>query len=135
MLMKTRLVARMETAAALATTGPPDVFRDLSATDRKHLAMGGLMNYGYREFMGVRQLGLYAFENGCDTCRAGRLLPSRYASYQSTLTLMNQNLFSAQGGTIRPSPLRADLYARDKRVKSLTGDARWRVAASAVAGQ
>ena len=29
------------------------------------------MNFGYRELMTVRQLGLYAYENGFDVLRAG----------------------------------------------------------------
>lgn len=36
-----------------------------------YLAMGELMNYGYRELMDARQLGLYAYENGFDIRRAG----------------------------------------------------------------
>lgn len=33
--------------------------------------MGNLMNYGYRELMDARQLGLYAYENGFEVVRAG----------------------------------------------------------------
>ena len=29
------------------------------------------MNYGYRELMDARQLGLYAYENGFDILRCG----------------------------------------------------------------
>jgi SAM-dependent methyltransferase len=36
-----------------------------------YVAMGNLMNYGYRELMDARQLGLYAYENGFDVLRAG----------------------------------------------------------------
>ncbi len=36
-----------------------------------YLAMGELMNYGYRELMDVRQLGRYAYENGFEILRAG----------------------------------------------------------------
>jgi len=36
-----------------------------------YLAMGEIMNYGYRELMDARQLGLYAYENGFDVLRAG----------------------------------------------------------------
>lgn len=36
-----------------------------------YLAMGEIMNYGYRELMDARQLGLYAWENGFDVLRAG----------------------------------------------------------------
>ena len=36
-----------------------------------YLAMGDLMNYGYRELMDARQLGLFAWENGFDVLRAG----------------------------------------------------------------
>ncbi len=36
-----------------------------------YVAMGNLMNYGYRELMDARQLGLYAYENGFDILRAG----------------------------------------------------------------
>ncbi|MDX2192919.1 MAG: class I SAM-dependent methyltransferase [Gemmatimonadales bacterium] len=33
--------------------------------------MGDLVNFGYRELMDVRQMGLYAWENGFDIVRAG----------------------------------------------------------------
>jgi SAM-dependent methyltransferase len=36
-----------------------------------YLAMGEIMNYGYRELMDARQLGLYAYENGFDILRCG----------------------------------------------------------------
>ncbi len=36
-----------------------------------YLAMGEIMNYGYRELMDARQLGLYAYENGFDVLRCG----------------------------------------------------------------
>jgi SAM-dependent methyltransferase len=36
-----------------------------------YLAMGELMNFGYRELMDARQLGLYAYENGFEILRAG----------------------------------------------------------------
>ncbi len=36
-----------------------------------YLAMGEIMNYGYRELMDARQLGLYAYEHGFDVLRAG----------------------------------------------------------------
>lgn len=36
-----------------------------------YLAMGEIMNYGYRELMDARQLGLYAWENGLDVLRCG----------------------------------------------------------------
>lgn len=36
-----------------------------------YLAMGEIMNYGYRELMDARQLGLYAYENGFEVLRAG----------------------------------------------------------------
>ncbi len=36
-----------------------------------YLLMGELMNYGYRELMDARQLGLYAYENGFDVLRCG----------------------------------------------------------------
>jgi SAM-dependent methyltransferase len=36
-----------------------------------YTVMADLMNYGYRELMTVRQLGLYATENGFDVRRAG----------------------------------------------------------------
>ncbi len=36
-----------------------------------YLAMGELMNYGYRELMDARQLGLYVWENGFDVLRCG----------------------------------------------------------------
>ncbi|NBB87673.1 MAG: methyltransferase domain-containing protein [Bacteroidetes bacterium] len=35
--------------------------------------MGNLMNYGYRELMDARQLGLYAYENGFDVLRCGHI--------------------------------------------------------------
>ncbi len=38
-----------------------------------YVAMGSLMNYGYRELMDTRQLGLYAYENGFDILRAGHI--------------------------------------------------------------
>ena len=38
-----------------------------------YLAMGEIMNYGYRELMDARQLGLYAYENGFDVLRAGTI--------------------------------------------------------------
>ena len=38
-----------------------------------YLAMGTIMNYGYRELMETRQLGLYAFENGMTPKRLGRI--------------------------------------------------------------
>lgn len=36
-----------------------------------YLVMGELMNYGYRELMDARQLGLYAHENGFEVLRCG----------------------------------------------------------------
>lgn len=36
-----------------------------------YLAMGEIMNYGYRELMDERQLGLYAWENGFEILRSG----------------------------------------------------------------
>ena len=36
-----------------------------------YLAMSEIMNYGYRELMDARQLGLYAFENGFEILRCG----------------------------------------------------------------
>lgn len=36
-----------------------------------YTVMGDLMNYGYRELMNVRQMALYAHENGLDIRRAG----------------------------------------------------------------
>lgn len=36
-----------------------------------YLLMGEIMNYGYRELMDARQLGLYAWENGFEVVRAG----------------------------------------------------------------
>lgn len=36
-----------------------------------YLAMSEIMNYGYRELMDARQLGLYAFENGFQILRCG----------------------------------------------------------------
>jgi len=36
-----------------------------------YLAMGEIMNYGYRELMDDRQLGLYAWENGFEILRSG----------------------------------------------------------------
>lgn len=36
-----------------------------------YIAMGELMNYGYRELMDDRQLGLYVYENGFDVLRSG----------------------------------------------------------------
>jgi SAM-dependent methyltransferase len=36
-----------------------------------YLAMGEIMNYGYRELMDAYQLGLYAYENGFEILRAG----------------------------------------------------------------
>ena len=36
-----------------------------------YVAMGSLMNYGYRELMDARQLGRYAYDNGFDILRAG----------------------------------------------------------------
>jgi SAM-dependent methyltransferase len=36
-----------------------------------YLAMGEIMNYGYRELMDARQLGLYAYENGFEILRCG----------------------------------------------------------------
>lgn len=36
-----------------------------------YLAMGEIMNYGYRELMDARQMGLYAHENGFDILRCG----------------------------------------------------------------
>ena len=36
-----------------------------------YLAMGEIMNYGYRELMDERQLGLYAYENGFEILRSG----------------------------------------------------------------
>lgn len=38
-----------------------------------YLALGEIMNYGYRELMDARQLGLYAYENGFDVLRAGTI--------------------------------------------------------------
>ena len=38
-----------------------------------YLAMGALMNYGYRELMDVRQMGKYAYDNGFDILRAGHI--------------------------------------------------------------
>ncbi|QXD15526.1 methyltransferase domain-containing protein [Rhodocaloribacter litoris] len=38
-----------------------------------YLAMGELMNFGYRELMDVRQMGLYAYENGFEILRAGHI--------------------------------------------------------------
>ena len=35
--------------------------------------MANLMNYGYRELMDARQLGLYAYENGFDILRCGHI--------------------------------------------------------------
>ncbi|MGH7481372.1 MAG: methyltransferase domain-containing protein [Longimicrobiales bacterium] len=50
----------------------------IMTTPRRHwrsrafyLAMGEIMNYGYRELMDARQLGLYAWENGFRVERAG----------------------------------------------------------------
>ena len=36
-----------------------------------YLLMGEIMNYGYRELMDARQLGLYTYENGFDILRCG----------------------------------------------------------------
>ena len=36
-----------------------------------YLAMGEIMNFGYRELMDERQLGLYAYEGGFDVLRCG----------------------------------------------------------------
>ncbi|MEM1270962.1 MAG: class I SAM-dependent methyltransferase [Bacteroidota bacterium] len=36
-----------------------------------YMAMGEIMNFGYRELMNAHQLGLYAYENGLDILRAG----------------------------------------------------------------
>ncbi|MFW6039811.1 MAG: class I SAM-dependent methyltransferase [Gemmatimonadota bacterium] len=36
-----------------------------------YLAMGEIMNYGYRELMDARQMGLYAWENGLEILRCG----------------------------------------------------------------
>lgn len=36
-----------------------------------YLAMSEIMNYGYRELMDARQLGLYAWENGFEVLRCG----------------------------------------------------------------
>lgn len=38
-----------------------------------YLALGEIMNYGYRELMDARQLGLYAYENGFEILRAGTI--------------------------------------------------------------
>ncbi len=38
-----------------------------------YLLMGELMNFGYRELMDVRQMGLYAHENGFEILRAGHI--------------------------------------------------------------
>ncbi len=38
-----------------------------------YLAMGEIMNFGYRELMDERQLGLYAYENGFEILRAGHI--------------------------------------------------------------
>ncbi len=38
-----------------------------------YLVMGDLMNYGYRELMDARQMGLYAYENGFDILRCGHI--------------------------------------------------------------
>ncbi len=38
-----------------------------------YVAMGSLMNYGYRELMDTRQMGLYVYENGFDILRAGHI--------------------------------------------------------------
>lgn len=38
-----------------------------------YLAMGEIMNYGYRELMDARQLGLYAWENGLEVLRCGHI--------------------------------------------------------------
>ncbi|MDX1531935.1 MAG: methyltransferase domain-containing protein, partial [Rhodothermales bacterium] len=38
-----------------------------------YLALGEIMNYGYRELMDARQLGLYAYENGFEVLRAGTI--------------------------------------------------------------
>jgi hypothetical protein len=35
--------------------------------------MGDLMNYGYRELMDTRQMGLYAYEHGLEVLRAGTI--------------------------------------------------------------
>jgi hypothetical protein len=34
---------------------------------------GDVMNFSYRELMDVRQLGLYAYENGFDVLRHGQI--------------------------------------------------------------
>jgi 2-polyprenyl-3-methyl-5-hydroxy-6-metoxy-1,4-benzoquinol methylase len=36
-----------------------------------YVLMGEIMNYGYRELMDARQLGLYVYENGFDIRRCG----------------------------------------------------------------
>jgi len=36
-----------------------------------YVAMGEIMNFGYRELMDARQMGLYAYENGFDILRCG----------------------------------------------------------------
>ncbi|MDX1548113.1 MAG: methyltransferase domain-containing protein [Rhodothermales bacterium] len=38
-----------------------------------YLAMGELMNYGYRELMDVRQMGKYAYDHGFEILRAGHI--------------------------------------------------------------
>jgi len=38
-----------------------------------YVVMGALMNYGYRELMDTRQMGLFAYENGFDIRRAGHI--------------------------------------------------------------
>ena len=38
-----------------------------------YVVMGALMNYGYRELMDTRQMGLFAYENGFDILRAGHI--------------------------------------------------------------
>jgi hypothetical protein len=45
--------------------------RDQWRTRAWYYAMADALNYGYRELMDVRQLGLYATENGFDVVRAG----------------------------------------------------------------
>lgn len=45
--------------------------RDQARGRAFYTVMADLMNYGYRELMTVRQLGLYATENGFDVRRAG----------------------------------------------------------------
>jgi hypothetical protein len=45
--------------------------RDQWRTRAWYYVMADALNYGYRELMDVRQLGLYAYENGFDVLRAG----------------------------------------------------------------